>query len=75
MMKDSYLILDEDMCFLDKGDGVETKSGSILTIGVQAAMAQVKFDRTAFQERGGLFLVPSQGGCGSGGDPEKSLAW
>jgi radical S-adenosyl methionine domain-containing protein 2 len=42
MMKGSYLILDENMRFLDKGDGEEKASESILNIGVRKAMTQVK---------------------------------
>lgn len=53
LMKSSYLILDEYMCFLDKGKG--TKSESILDVGVQKALRQVEWDEQAFVERGGMY--------------------
>ncbi|KAF2670163.1 radical SAM enzyme [Microthyrium microscopicum] len=67
MMKSSYLILDEDMCFLDKGDGEETRSESILKVGVREAMKQVRFDREAFVKRGGVYEWgrEEESGCGS----------
>ena len=76
LMKDSYLILDEDMCFLDKGDGQEVKSDSILKVGVKKAMAQVKWDQNAFVKRGGFYdwTKTSEGGCGDG-DAAKKLDW
>jgi radical S-adenosyl methionine domain-containing protein 2 len=74
MMKDSYLILDENMCFLDKGDGEETKSESILDIGVQKALAQVKWNQNAFIDRGGLYDWSKQSG-GCTGSAAKSLDW
>jgi radical S-adenosyl methionine domain-containing protein 2 len=51
-MTSSYLLLNEDMCFLDKGEGMMTKSESILKVGVQKAMAQVVWDKTSFANRG-----------------------
>lgn len=41
-MKESYLILNEYMRFLDKGDGEEKASESILGAGVRKAMTQVR---------------------------------
>jgi hypothetical protein len=41
--------------FLDEGDGEEKTSGSILDVGVRKAMTQVRWDRIAFVERGGLY--------------------
>lgn len=68
MMKSSYLILDEYICFLDKGDGEETKSQRILDVGVEKAMKQVKFDQSAFVKSGGLYdwsRENHEAGCGS----------
>lgn len=75
-MKGSYLILDEYMRFLDKGDGEEIASQSILEVGVMKAMAQVRWDRSAFVERGGFYdwTKVSEGGCGSS-KVEKELEW
>ena len=40
-MKSSYIILDEKMRFLDKGDGEETCSESILDVGVEKALEAI----------------------------------
>ncbi|KAN0081946.1 hypothetical protein V8E54_003244 [Elaphomyces granulatus] len=49
VMKSSYLILDEYMCFLNKGTGAPT--GSILDIGVQEALRHVYWDKSSFNKR------------------------
>ncbi|CCT65010.1 uncharacterized protein FFUJ_03719 [Fusarium fujikuroi IMI 58289] len=54
-MASSYLLLDEYMCFLDKGEGMLTRSESILKVGVKKAMGQVVWDRGSFLERGGIY--------------------
>jgi len=53
LMASSYLILDEYMCFLDKGKGKEKQSKSILEVGVARALEDVYFDKAAFIKRGG----------------------
>ncbi|KAI1820651.1 hypothetical protein F4861DRAFT_522218 [Xylaria intraflava] len=72
LMASSYLILDEYLCFLDKGAGVEKQSQSILKVGVQNALQEVHWDEEAFKERGGMYEwsrdVLGEGagtGCGS----------
>ena len=55
-MKSSYLILDERMCFLDKGDGEEFASESILDVGVEKALEDIRWDENAFKERKGDYL-------------------
>jgi len=55
-MKSSYLILDEKMRFLDKGDGDEYMSESILDVGVQKALENIKYDEEEFKKRGGDYL-------------------
>ncbi|KAF3913422.1 hypothetical protein ABW20_dc0110255 [Dactylellina cionopaga] len=84
-MASSYLLLDEYMCFLDKGEGMMTKSDSILEVGVEEAMKQVVWDKKSFVERRGIYdwsrpelYMPQQsiycdGGVG-GVKPEK-LKW
>ncbi|TAQ86795.1 hypothetical protein B7494_g4878 [Chlorociboria aeruginascens] len=79
MMKGSYLILDEHMRFLDKGDGEETASKSILDIGVRKAMTEVTWERNVFVKRGGLYdwTKASGGGevgCGSS-EKAKEMEW
>jgi len=55
LMASSYLILDEYLCFLDKGAGVEKQSKSILQVGVQSALSEIHWDQNAFRERGGMY--------------------
>lgn len=68
--KSSYLLLDEYLCFLNKG--VKGKTKSILEVGVQEAMRVVYWDDQGFEERGGKYdwTKPSAGGCGQGKNPE-----
>lgn len=70
VMKSSYLLLDEYLCFLNKG--VKDKTKSILEVGVKEAMKDVYWDEEGFQERGGEYdwTKPDSGGCGQGNNPE-----
>ncbi|KAF5562231.1 radical s-adenosyl methionine domain-containing protein [Fusarium phyllophilum] len=77
-MASSYLLLDEYLCFLDKGEGMITKSESILKVGVEKAMTQVVWDKGSFLDRGGIYDwgrsdMAKEGDCG-GGSNEK-LQW
>lgn len=54
LMKSSYLILDEYMRFLNKGD-TYSESKSILIVGVAKALEQVDFEQGKFKERGGIY--------------------
>lgn len=69
-MASSYLILDEYLRFLDKGEGVEKASGSIIDVGVQKALEQVHWDEESFERRGGIYdwSKGSTEGCGKGLD-------
>ncbi|KJX97857.1 radical s-adenosyl methionine domain-containing protein 2 [Zymoseptoria brevis] len=78
-MAGSYLLLDEYMCFLDKGEGMMVKSESILEVGVEEAMRQVVWDTKSFVDRGGIYDWgredgSQQSGCG-GGEKAKKLDW
>jgi len=73
LMASSYLILDEYLCFLDKGNGMEKQSSSILDVGVDRALAEVKWDRQAFVERGGLYEWSRDSGAGCGSDLPEEL--
>ena len=70
VMKSSYLLLDEYLCFLNKG--VKGKTKSILDVGVREAMKDVFWDEAGFEERGGMYdwTKPGTGGCGEGKNPE-----
>jgi radical S-adenosyl methionine domain-containing protein 2 len=72
IMASSYLILDEYLCFLDKGSGKEKQSSCILDVGVAKALEEVHWDEAAFVQRGGLYdwsrEVKKTGGCGSHGN-------
>ncbi|KAI1052700.1 hypothetical protein LB507_009806 [Fusarium sp. FIESC RH6] len=77
-MASSYLLMDEYMCFLDKGEGMISKSESILKVGVQKAMGQVVWDKGSFLDRGGIYDwgrsdMAQDGGCGSGSN--EKLQW
>ena len=56
-MKSSYIILDEYMRFLDKGDGEETHSESILDVGVDKAFKDIFFDSKEFKKRKGDYFM------------------
>ncbi|OXV07161.1 hypothetical protein Egran_05080 [Elaphomyces granulatus] len=72
VMKSSYLILDEYMCFLNKGTGAPT--GSILDIGVQEALRQGYWDKSSFNKRGGIYDWSKTGeSCATARDP--NLDW
>nr|CAL36990.1 viperine-like protein [Suberites domuncula] len=55
-MKDSYLILDEYMRFLDCTKGKKDPSKSILDVGVQEAIKFSGFDEAMFKKRGGRYV-------------------
>ena len=56
VMRSSYLILDEYMRFLDKGDKNEYKiSDSILDVDVSVALGQINWDNDSFHERNGHY--------------------
>jgi radical S-adenosyl methionine domain-containing protein 2 len=55
IMQNSYLLLDEELRFLDCSDGGKVPSASILEVGVEAALQQAGFDDGAFRERGGIY--------------------
>ena len=54
-MRDSYLILDEYMRFLDCTNGRKDPSKSILDVGVADAMKFSGFDVAMFKKRGGVY--------------------
>ena len=56
-MKSSYLILDEKMRFLDKGDGEELCSESILDVGVENALKNIVYDEKEFKKRKGDYWI------------------
>ena len=55
VMASSYLLVDEYMRFMDKGSGKMKESESILQVGVEKALSQVRWDQKAFNERGGIY--------------------
>ncbi|KAK1672155.1 hypothetical protein BDP55DRAFT_718278 [Colletotrichum godetiae] len=78
-MAGSYLLLDEKLRFLDKGNGPMKKSESLLDVGVKKAMQQVAWDKSAFDKRGGVYewrkpqTERAEGDCN--GDSKKELEW
>jgi radical S-adenosyl methionine domain-containing protein 2 len=77
IMRESYLSLNEHMRFLNKDCGEEKVSESILDVGVRKAMTPVRWERTAFMERGGFYdwTKVSETGCGSSSNKAKELKW
>ncbi|XP_062325665.1 S-adenosylmethionine-dependent nucleotide dehydratase RSAD2 [Osmerus eperlanus] len=55
-MRDSYLILDEYMRFLDCTQGRKDPSKSILDVGVETAIQFSGFDEKMFLKRGGKYV-------------------
>jgi radical S-adenosyl methionine domain-containing protein 2 len=54
-MKDSYLILDEKLRFLNCTGGAKKPSRSLLEVSLQTALSEAGFDEKMFQERGGVY--------------------
>ena len=54
-MQNSYLLLDENMAFLDCSGGGKVPGQSILTVGVEKALQQAGFDHSMFHQRGGVY--------------------
>jgi radical S-adenosyl methionine domain-containing protein 2 len=54
-MQNSYLLLDEHMCFLDCSRGGKAPTQSILKVGVERALGDAGFDETEFLHRGGMY--------------------
>lgn len=59
-MRDSYLILDEYMRFLNCRNGKKEPSASLLDVGVQQALRGSGFDEQAFLDRGGVYVWSKQ---------------
>ncbi len=54
-MKDSYLLLDEKLRFLNCSGGKKEPSESIMDVGVEKALEQSGFNQEMFEKRGGVF--------------------
>ncbi|MBV6501369.1 MAG: 7-carboxy-7-deazaguanine synthase [Prosthecobacter sp.] len=54
-IRGSYAMIDPHGRFFDSSAGSHRYSQPILEVGIEAAFAQVSFDRTAFEERGGSY--------------------
>lgn len=55
VMQNSYLLLDEELRFLDCSQGGKVPSQSILDVGLEAALKQAGFDNKSFHKRGGIY--------------------
>ncbi|KAI9143363.1 radical SAM domain-containing protein [Paraphysoderma sedebokerense] len=62
VMKDSYLMVDEEMRFLDCGDGGKRPGPSILEVGVEEAMKYIVWSKDDFIKRGGMYEWKKEGG-------------
>jgi radical S-adenosyl methionine domain-containing protein 2 len=84
VMASSYLLLDEYLRFLDKGEGRMKESESLLDVGVERALKQVRWDQKSFFDRGGVYDWSKElgigeekggGGCGADEETKKKLEW
>lgn len=79
LMASSYLIVDEFLRFLDKGNGVEKASASILDVGVQKALAQVEWNQEAYHKRGAVYEwskdIEDAGEEGCGAELPEEYQW
>lgn len=78
-MESSYLLVDEEMRFLNCKGGVKIPTESIFDAGVEAALEQAAFDEDMFVERGGIFewskdAIKKNGGCAFNAKPTP-LEW
>lgn len=79
LMMNSYLILDENMCFLncDIGPTKKVPSRSIFDVGVKEALKESGFDESMFYQRGGLFewtrTLANDGECQYGCNSGKNI--
>ncbi|KAF3905242.1 hypothetical protein ABW21_db0203815 [Orbilia brochopaga] len=75
VMVNSYLILDEYMCFLDKDAKVQSKS--IFEVGVQEALKEVRWDTEQFIARDAIYEwqkdIKGGGGTCGGGEQSKKM--
>mmetsp|Transcript_28202 Transcript_28202/g.56955 ORF Transcript_28202/g.56955 Transcript_28202/m.56955 type:complete len:246 (-) Transcript_28202:1672-2409(-) len=55
VMQNSYLLLDEELRFLDCSENGKVPSQSILEVGVEQALSQAGFDDLMFHKRGGIY--------------------
>ena len=55
VMQNSYLLLDEELRFLDCSHGGKVPSQSILDVGLEVALKQAGFDNKSFHQRGGIY--------------------
>lgn len=55
VMRDSYLMLDEEMRFLDCSSDGKVPGMSILDVGVERAVQMSGFDASMFEKRGGVY--------------------
>lgn len=65
-MQTSYLMLDEEMRFLDCSSGSKIPSKSILEVGVEMASKDAGFDYQKFTERNGIYDWTRSNNCDSG---------
>ena len=54
LMRNSYLVLDENLCFLDSSDGKKA-SKSLLDCSVEECLKDANWDHESFVNRGGIY--------------------
>ncbi|RIA87181.1 radical s-adenosyl methionine domain-containing protein 2 [Glomus cerebriforme] len=75
LMKNSYLILDEYLRFLNCTNNDKTPSESLLDVPVEKALMQAGWDQEAFIGRSGIYDWSRQPSNICGSNQAKELAW
>lgn len=74
-MRNSYVILNERLQFLDNSDDTKVPSThSILEVGVAQAFASTFFDAANFRRRDGDFFIPGNGSTATAATESRSIA-
>jgi len=77
MMRSSYIILDEYLRFLNKGEAKYKESKSIIDVEnieeLQELLEETDFEPDTFVARGGVYDWTKEGSCGS--ELDKNLQW
>ncbi|CAG8557768.1 136_t:CDS:1 [Paraglomus brasilianum] len=75
VMMNSYLILDEHLCFLNCTDNDKRPSDSLLHVDIQTALKQAGWDQCAFVKRSGVYAwSKNNNSCGSASSDNR-LDW
>ncbi|CAG8532163.1 16854_t:CDS:1 [Acaulospora colombiana] len=75
VMRNSYLILDEKLCFLNCQGNDKKPSDCLLEVDVEKALRQAGWDQNAFLKRSGVYEWTKNIKPSCGGDNKKLYDW